>query len=231
LEFFTNTLEDVSRHEKLITGINSYTGTNLVLLLSGHNLTVGSRDLNSGIQTGTVVGIGDRTSEGVLGTNRAVVRSLRAGGDTSLGPTEGSALVKVEEGEFLLESEPDFFVFLALEGLGGNSPGISRQRLSTGSVSIAHDQNVINTISPGAEGILENTARSQNDLRVITGGLAGGRPIKVPTGEVLNGSGPLHGESAGLGTAVTGGIDPDVFGQYLFSGVGEGVESVDDCGV
>jgi len=119
LELFAHTLKDVTTHEKLITGINSDAWSNLVFLLSGHDLTVGSTDFKSSVKAAAVHGIGDGTSEAVLGTGGAVVGSLSAVGDTVLGPAEGSALVEVEEGEFLLKSEPDFFVFLAFEGLGG----------------------------------------------------------------------------------------------------------------
>jgi len=119
LELFTNTLEDVTTHEKLITGINSDAWSNLVFLLSGHDLTVSSRDFNTSIETGTVGGIGDGTSEAVLGTGRAVVWSLRTVGNSILGPAERSALIEVEEGEFLLKTEPDFFIFMPIEGLGG----------------------------------------------------------------------------------------------------------------
>lgn len=121
LELFAHTLKDVTTHVKLITGINSNTWSNLVFLLSGHDLTVGSANFKSGVEAAAVVGIGDGTSEAVLGTGGAVVGSLGASGDTALGPAEGSALVEVEEGEFLLKTEPDFFVFLAIEGLGGYS--------------------------------------------------------------------------------------------------------------
>lgn len=63
--------------------------------------------------------IGDGTSEGVLGSDGAVVGTLGAGRDATLGPAEGSALIEVKEGEFLFEAKPDFFIFLAFEGLGG----------------------------------------------------------------------------------------------------------------
>ena len=91
----------------------------MVFLLPGHDLTVSSRDFNSSIETGTVGGIGNSTSEAVLGTGRAVVWSLRTVGNSILGPAERSALIEVEEGEFLLKTEPDVFVFMAVEGLGG----------------------------------------------------------------------------------------------------------------
>ena len=112
-----------------------------------------------------------------------------------------------------------------------NSPSIGRQRLSSGSVSIAHNQNVINAIRPRPEGILENPTRSQDNLAIVSGSLSGRRSVKVPTGEVLHGGSTLNGESAGFGAGVSIGVDPNIFCQNFFCGVGEGVEAVDDCGI
>jgi hypothetical protein len=59
------------------------------------------------------------TSEGVLGSYGAIVGSLSTGRHTSLGPSEGSLLIKVEESEFLLKSEPYFFIVVPLECSSG----------------------------------------------------------------------------------------------------------------
>lgn len=119
LELLADTLQDVTRHEKLITSIDSDAGSYLVFLLSRHDLSVGSADLDSGVKTGTVDGIGNGTSKGVLGTGSAVVWALGAVGHTVLGPAKRSTLIKVEKSEFLLEAEPDFLVILTLEGSSG----------------------------------------------------------------------------------------------------------------
>ena len=119
LEFLTDALKDVAGHLELITGINADAGSYLIFLLTGHDFTVGSGDVNTGVEAGTVVCIGDGTSEGILGTGGAIVWSLRTVGDTILWPAERSALIEVEEGEFLLETKPDFFIFPSFKGLGG----------------------------------------------------------------------------------------------------------------
>lgn len=119
LEFLTYALQYVARHLELIAGINADAGSYLVLLLTGHHLAVGTGDINAGVETGTVMCIGDGTSEGVLGTCRAVVGSLRTVGYAILWPAEGCALIEVEEGEFLFETKPDFFIVLSFKGLGG----------------------------------------------------------------------------------------------------------------
>ena len=56
------------------------------------------------------------------------------------------------------------------------------KRLASRSVSVAHDQNVINAIIPGAEGVSEDTDGAEDDLGIITGRLIGGRSVKVPLG-------------------------------------------------
>lgn len=119
LEFLTDALENVAGHLELITSINTNAGSYLIFLLTGHNLAVGTRDVNTGVEAGPVVCIGYRTSKGILGTGGAVVRSLRTVGDTILWPAERSALIEIEEGEFLLETKPDFFIFPSFKGLGG----------------------------------------------------------------------------------------------------------------
>jgi len=141
LELLADTLEDVPGHEELVAGVDSDAEmgklvkrddsgevkpscsdsprSNLVLLLSGHDLSVGSRDLNAGVQAAPVHGIGHSAAERVLGSGRAVVRSLGPVGDTALGPAERSDLIEVEEGELLLESEPDLLVILSIESGGG----------------------------------------------------------------------------------------------------------------
>jgi len=119
LKLFTDPLQNVSGHEELISGVNSDAWSNLVFLLSRHDLSVGSTELNSSVKAGTVHDIGDGTSEGVLRSGGAVVGSLGAVGNSVLGPAKGSTLIKIEEGELLLKSEPDLFVIMSLEGSGG----------------------------------------------------------------------------------------------------------------
>jgi hypothetical protein len=110
LEVFAHTLKDVSGHHQLITGINSDARSNLVLLLSGHNFSINTRHGDSGVKACLVHGIGDGTSKVILGSSTAVVRSLGAAGHTALWPAKRSALIQVEEGEFLFQTEPNFFV-------------------------------------------------------------------------------------------------------------------------
>lgn len=57
-----------------------------------HHLGIGTRDLHTGVQTGTVVSLDDVTLHNLAGTHTTVVRTLR-GGETVLGPGIQSASV------------------------------------------------------------------------------------------------------------------------------------------
>mmetsp|Transcript_12755 Transcript_12755/g.23914 ORF Transcript_12755/g.23914 Transcript_12755/m.23914 type:complete len:229 (-) Transcript_12755:620-1306(-) len=157
LKVFTHTLKDVARHHELISCLNTNTGSDLVFLLSGHNFSVTSRDIDSCIQTCLVVSINDVTSKRVLWSYGAVVRTLRTSGHTSLWPPKRSLLIKIEKSKFLLQSEPDFFVFLSFESLGSNSTSVARKRLTSRSVGITHDKNIIKSIRTRTEGISKNS--------------------------------------------------------------------------
>jgi len=74
----------------LITDVDTSTGANLVLPLSGHDLSVGARNVDTSIKAGLVVDVSDDASEGDVGSDRAVVRSLSSG-ETIVGPSERPA--------------------------------------------------------------------------------------------------------------------------------------------
>ena len=90
---------------------------------------------------------------------------------------------------------------------------VGRDGLSGRSVRVAHHQDVINPIGTGTEGIPKNPDRSQDDLGVISGGLVGGRAVKVPLGQILDLGGAVGGEGPGLGAGGADGVDPDVLGE------------------
>jgi len=85
---FSNATEKISRNPKLISNFNTKTGTNLILPLTWHNLSVCSRNLNPCIETRLVVSINNWTAKSYVWTNRAVVRTLRTG-IAIVRPTEG----------------------------------------------------------------------------------------------------------------------------------------------
>mmetsp|Transcript_44354 Transcript_44354/g.128244 ORF Transcript_44354/g.128244 Transcript_44354/m.128244 type:complete len:301 (-) Transcript_44354:80-982(-) len=228
LVVLAHTLKDVSRHHQLITGIKSNTRSNLVFLLTGHNFSIGSRDGDTGIKACLVHGISDFASETVFGSNRAVIGTLGPRGHTALGPSERSTFVQVEKSEFLLHAEPDFFVVLSFEGLFSNSTGIAGKRLASWSPGITHDQNVVNAVVTGTEGVTENSAWSKAHLRVVTWSLASRTSIEIPLGKLVN-AGSLFGrKSSSLGTSVSISINPDIFSQNLVLGERQGGVLSDD---
>jgi len=70
---------------------------------------------------------------------------------------------------------------------------------------LAENEDVIAT----AERISEDSNRAEVDIGVVTGSLAGGRTVKVPFRELIDGFNGL-GESLGLAAAVTDSVDPDI---------------------
>jgi hypothetical protein len=157
------------------------------------------------------------TPERVLGTYGAVVRTLRTDGHTELRPSEGSALIKVEKSEFLFHSEPGFFIFLPGEPGLSFGTRVGWKGFSSGSVGITHYEDIISSVAAGTEGVLKDTARTKDDLRVISRSLVSGRSIEVPLGKLLNSVGLGSWESTGLGTSLTLGIDPNVFSKNSIS--------------
>lgn len=55
--------QEVTSHPKMVTHGDTFTGTNLELPLSGHNLGVNSADVHASVETSTVVSLDEITSE------------------------------------------------------------------------------------------------------------------------------------------------------------------------
>ena len=108
------------------------------------------------------------------------------------------------------------------------STAVGFKRLSGRSVGIAHDEDVLLSITARAERIEEDALRLQDDFGVVTRGLVGGRSIEVPAWESVDGSDLGRRQSAGLGSGVSDGINPNVFGQDGFLRVREGIVLGDD---
>ena len=119
-----------------------------------------------------------------------------------------------------------FFFFALTDGTG-----VAGNGLASGRVGIAHDKDVIDSVIPRPEGVLEHPARSQDDLAVVSGGLVGRGSVEVPPGELVDGLGARGGERSRLRSALALGVDPDVFGEDLVGRVGKAVVAVDDGGV
>ena len=67
--FFSDSAEKIPSHPNLISGRNSDAGTNLEFPLSGHDLCVDSRDLNSSVEASLVVIFCDLSAIAIVGTD------------------------------------------------------------------------------------------------------------------------------------------------------------------
>ena len=159
-ELLANTLKNVARHPEVVAGVDSGAGANLVLPLARHDLTVDTGDGDAGEHACGVVSLHNGAAEGVLGADRAIVRSLGAR-LSALGPPEGGLAITLEEGVLLLNAEPWHSLLELVEQLGGGSASVGRDGSSeafwavdVGQVSGAHDEDVRGT----TEGIVENSA-------------------------------------------------------------------------
>lgn len=63
---------------ELVTHVDADAGADLELPLSGHDLGVGARDADTGIETGLVVSLDNVTLDDLASANTAVVRTLSA---------------------------------------------------------------------------------------------------------------------------------------------------------
>jgi hypothetical protein len=60
----------------VVTHLNTLARTDLELPLTGHDLGVGTRDLDAGVKAGLVVGLDDVTEDNLAAADTAVVRTL-----------------------------------------------------------------------------------------------------------------------------------------------------------
>lgn len=187
---FGNALKDVATHVELVTDGKSEAGTNLVFPLAWHDLSVGSRDRDAGIQTSAVVGVSNSTTEAVVGTNGAVVRALGSG-ISVVRPAKrpgGELGLSANKRVFLLDTVPRLLVRTSIENfLGvGAEVSVGRHQLGAGGVlpseGLSHNKHVIGL----AEGVTEDSNRFHDDLRIVGGSLIARGTIVVPIRNVLD---------------------------------------------
>lgn len=180
-----NSVQQVSGHPQLIGHGDTLAGTNLVLPLGRHDLGVDTGDVDSGVETGSVVGLNNVSSKDLAGSDTTVVGALGSG-ETALGPSDG-VIALVEHGVLLLDSEPDDLLLVGAHELGAL---VSVVELVGGSVVVpALGQN--NNVVASSERIGVDGGGSEIDIRVVAGSLICGGAVKVPLGEVFDGSGLL----------------------------------------
>jgi hypothetical protein len=113
-------------------------------------------------------------------TSTAIIGSLRSG-ETAFRPSKGGA-VHVEEGVFLLETEPGLEVQGSIKDLLGVIAVVGPVRGTIVVIGLSHDKDVVSA----SEGVLEDGSGAKVDIRVVTGSLVGGGAIEVPDAEILN---------------------------------------------
>lgn len=114
-KLLSNAVQEEAGDPEVVTHLDAGAGADLELPLGGHDLGVGARDLDAGVQTALVVGLDDVALDDLAGTDTTVVWALR-GGETVLGPAEGT-VVKVEKGVLLLQTEPGLVLGVGLHQL------------------------------------------------------------------------------------------------------------------
>jgi hypothetical protein len=100
--------------------------------------------------------------------------------ETTGGPAVGS-VVKTEKSVLLLKTEPGLVVGVGVHDLHAVMSVVVLVGSAIGVPALSENDDV----GRATEGIGVDGARSEVDIGVVTGGLAGGRTIEVPDGEVL----------------------------------------------
>ena len=151
------------------------------LPLGGHDLGVGTRDLDAGIQAGLVVSLDDIALHNLTGADTAVVRSL-GGGETVCRPAIGT-VIEVEESVLLLKTEPGLVLGVLRHQLIGLMAVVELVGSPIGVPALGED----NDVGGAAERIGEDGNRPEVDIGVVTGRLASGGTVEVPYGKVFRG--------------------------------------------
>jgi hypothetical protein len=197
----------------VVSDCDSLAWTNLVLPLSGHNLSICSRDGDASIEADLVVSVGNSSSESSISSNRAVVWSLVTG-EACRWPSirlDLKSVFVLQDSIFLLDTVPRFLVGNGVEdGLGqGSEVRIGGDKFLVGGVfpckALAKNQDVVSL----PEGVREESSWFQDDFRVFCGCHVTRRSVKVPGWnlvEVLDSS----VEGSALGSHLLGTVDPDV---------------------
>lgn len=131
------------------------------------------------------MGLNDVTAVDLAGSDTTVIGTLGTG-EPALGPAIGRTEL-VEQGVFLLKTEPGDFLLVCLHELVALMAVVVLVGGTIGIPALAKDEDVVST----TERIGEDGDRAEVDIGVLARGLAGGGTVEVPLGELLNGGGNL----------------------------------------
>jgi hypothetical protein len=160
--------------------LDAVTRANLVFPLGRHDLSVDTGDLDTGVQTGTVVSLDDVTAVDLAGTDTTVVRALGTG-ETTLGPAVWPA-IGAKKGVLLLQTEPELFLGVCLHQAVAVVTVVELVGAAIGVPGFAENEDVVTL----TEGVGVDSNGAEVDIGVVTRGLAGGGTIKVPFRELFN---------------------------------------------
>jgi len=207
-ELFSDTVEKESRHPELITHLNTLAWANLVLPLGWENLSVDTRDLDTGVQASTVVSLNDISAVDLSGTDTTVVWTLWTWETTSW-PSKWLIEI-IKESILLLETEPWDLVLVSLHQFGAVVAVVELVWDTVGVPALAKDEDVV----AASEWIWVYGDWAKVDVGVFAWSLSGGGTIKVPFWKVLYVLW-LLGEGSGLAANTVVAIDPDVLSLDL----------------
>lgn len=157
----SNSNEEVSRNDKVVTHLDALAWANLELPLSWHDLSVDTRNVDTRVKAGSVVALDDVTGKDLASTNTTVVWALWRW-ETALWPAVW-LVVDVEESVFLLETKP----WLLGCGLLHNLVGVvSVVGLVWGSIRVVALGKNNDVVSP-SEWVREEGGWSEVDVRVV----------------------------------------------------------------
>lgn len=161
----SGSITNVQRQQTELT-VDAGAGTDLVFPLGGHDLSVGTGDVDAGVEAGHVVSLDEITAEDSAGTDTTVVGALRSG-ESVLGPAERPA-VDIEEGVLLLETEPEALASVGLHQESSVVTEVEGVGLAIRHPGLAHDEDV----GSAAEGVVVDSNGAKVDIRVVARGLA-----------------------------------------------------------
>jgi len=154
------------------------------------------------------VSLNNITLNNLSSADTAVVLSLGSR-EAAGGPAIGATIV-TKESVLLLETEPGLLVGKGVHDLYAVVSIVELVGGAIGVPALGEDDDV----GGATEGIGEDGARAEVDIRVLTRSLVGRRTIEVPDGEFL-GLVLFLRESSGLGSGIASSVNPDVLSHDL----------------
>jgi len=148
--------------------------------LGGHDLSVSTRDENTGVQASLVMGLDNVSAEDLARTYTTVVWTLRTW-ETIDWPAI-RPVRHIKECVFLLKAEPWLMVLVRLHKFGRFVTVVEFVGSSIGIPTFGQDQNIRGT----SKGIREDSDRPEIDVRVVAWSLSSRGTIKVPFWEVVH---------------------------------------------